>query len=120
MPTISPNEAAKRTSQSRRTIMRAIAKGELPARRTNEGWQIEETDLTAWADAHRQAHAPADARAQPDVAPSPTAREAVLEERIRALEMLLTRMQTANDDLRADRDRWHQFATRPWWKRMAG
>lgn len=24
------------------------------------------------------------------------------------------------DELRADRDRWHAAATRPWWKRLAG
>lgn len=24
------------------------------------------------------------------------------------------------DEIRADRDRWHALATRPWWKRLAG
>ena len=27
---------------------------------------------------------------------------------------------TANDDLRADRDRWAAYASRPWWRRLAG
>ena len=57
----------------------------------------------------------------PDTAP------AVLEERIRGLEALLAEMRqtnaelrTANDDLRADRDRWAAYASRPWWRRLAG
>jgi len=96
--------------------MRAIAKGELIARRTNDGWQIEETALTTWARAHELA----DAHAQSDAHPAPTNREAVLEERIRALEMLLSEIRSANDDLRTDRDRWHTLAIRPWWKRLTG
>jgi len=96
--------------------MRAIAKGELVARRTNGGWQIEEAALTTWAGAHELA----DTHAQPNAHPAPTAREAVLEERVKALEMLLSEMRSANDDLRADRDRWHALALRPWWKRLTG
>ena len=29
-------------------------------------------------------------------------------------------LRTANDDLRADRDRWAAYASRPWWRRLAG
>ncbi|MEN5300468.1 helix-turn-helix domain-containing protein [Brucella sp. TWI559] len=116
MPMITPNEAAKRTGRSRRTVMRAITRGELIARRANDGWQIEEKDLSAWAGAHGRADAPT----YPDAHPAPTADEAVLKERIRALEELLSELRRSNDDLRVDRDRWHQLATRPWWKRLAG
>ena len=50
-----------------------------------------------------------------------------MSERIRGLEALLAEMRqtnaelrTANDDLRADRDRWAAYASRPWWRRLAG
>lgn len=50
----------------------------------------------------------------PDTAP------AVLEERIRGLEILAAELRAQNDDLRADRDRWAAYASRPWWRRLAG
>lgn len=119
MPTITPNEAAKRTGRSRRTVMRAIEGGELQAHRDNRNqWQIDEDGLAQWA---RNEHS------APVAHPAPTAHEAVLEERIRGLEALLAEMRqtnaelrTANDDLRADRDRWAAYASRPWWRRLAG
>ncbi|MBC2886323.1 hypothetical protein H7Q97_13070 [Ochrobactrum sp. CM-21-5] len=39
---------------------------------------------------------------------------------VAVLRELLETMRTANDDLRAERDRWHALAIRPWWKRLAG
>ncbi len=116
MPTLSPNEVAKRSGMSRRSIMRAITKGSLVAKRTNTGWEIEESDYEAWAGAH----APADAQPMRDEQPLPTPENAVLEERIRGLEMLLAEMRRERDDLKEDRDAWRAMAQRPWWRRLAG
>ena len=116
MPTITPNEAAKRTGRSRRTIMRAIEAHEIAAHRDNRNkWQIDEDALAQWARSGQPMRT-----AQPDAHPTPTVNEAVLEERIRTLEMLLTEMRRTNDDLRTDRDAWKSMAQRPWWKRLAG
>ena len=50
MPTITPNEAAKRTGRSRRTIMRAIEAREIEAHRDNRNqWRISEGALAQWA-----------------------------------------------------------------------
>lgn len=112
MPTLTPNEAAQRIGRSRRTIMRAIEAHEIEAHRDNRNqWQIAEDALAQWArneQPMRAAH------------PAPTPSEAVLQERIRALETLLGEMRAANTDLRADRDAWRAMALRPWWKRLAG
>lgn len=112
MPTITPNEASKRTGRSRRTIMRAIDAGELTAHRDNRNqWRIAEGSLAQWAPTEH---------AQPDAQPLPTPKTDVLDERIRGLECLLEEMRRERDDLRNDRDAWREMATRPWWKRLAG
>lgn len=112
MPTITPNEAAKRTGRSRRTVMRAIEARELPAHRDNRNqWQVDEDALAQWALSGQPA---------PSAQPSPTVYEAVLEERIRGLESLLAEVRATNDDLRAERDRWAERTSRPWWRRLAG
>lgn len=106
MPTITPNEAAKRTGMSRRTIMRAITKGELVARRNNRNqWQIDEDGLAQWALNEQKT-----SNAQPEPI-ALSSREAVLEEQIRALKMLL-------DELRTDRDRWHAEAQKGFFSRL--
>lgn len=111
MPMLTPNQAAAAVGKSRRSIMRAITAGEITARRTNDGWKIDELDLDAWANAHAQ---------RPVLS-------AQLEKRIRGLEMLLDEvrasnatLRASNDDLRADRDAWRAMVQRPWWKRLAG
>jgi len=112
MPILSPNEAAKMSGVSRRSIMRAIENGELLARRDNRNqWQIEVESLAQWAP-----NAPA--QPTPTLAHEPSS--AVLEERIRGLEVLLTEMRTDRDALRDDRDAWRAMAQKPWWKRLVG
>lgn len=112
MPTITPNEAAKRTGRSRRTIMRAIEAREIEAHRDNRNqWRISGDALAQWA---------LNEQPMPTVYPAPIASEAVLQERIRALETLLAEMRATADDLRADRDAWRAMVQRPWWKRLAG
>lgn len=97
MPMLTPNEAAKRSSRSRRTIMRAIEAGEIEARRDNRNqWQIDEDALAQWA---RNEQTPTVAH------PTPMVGVAVLDERIRGLEMLL-------DEMREDRDQWREQAQR--------
>lgn len=50
--------------------------------------------------------------------PSPYVRE--LETRIEGLRMLLQAESRRADAAEADRDRWHDLACRPWWRRLAG
>lgn len=131
MPTLSPNDVAKRSGMSRRSVMRAISGGSLIAKRLNTGWGIEETDYEAWMGAH----APADAqpmRVEPALpTPSPTSEVLVLQERVRGLEALVAevRRQQIEEkaearqreaDLEKDRDAWRTMAQRPWWRRLAG
>lgn len=112
MPTLTPNEAAKRTGRSRRTIMRAIEARDIEAHRDNRNqWRISKDALAQWA---------LNEQPIPAAHPAPIASEAVLQERIRALEALLAEMRTTNDNLRADRDAWRAMAQRSWWKRLAG
>lgn len=115
MPTITPNEAAKRSGKSRRTVMRAITKGELSARRTNDGWEIEITALTDWTGAH----APADAQELPAAHPE-TVQVSVLQERIRGLEDLVSELRQAGADMRSDRDHWRSLAQRGILSRLFG
>lgn len=116
---LTPNEVAKRTGKSRRTIMRAIEAGEIEARRDNRNqWQISEDALAHWARSEQPT---------PSAHPAPTTLDA-LHERILGLQLLLDEvrasnaaLQASNDDLRADRDAWRSMAQRPsWWRRLAG
>ena len=116
---LTPNEVARRTGRSRRTIMRAIEAGEIEARRDNRNqWQISENALAHWARNEQPTH---------DAHPAPTASD-VLQAQILGLQMLLDEvrasnaaLQSSNDDLRADRDAWRSMAQRPsWWRRLAG
>lgn len=103
MPNLTPNEAATKTGRSRRTIMRAIETLELAARRDNRNrWQIDEDKLAQWA--HSE-HAHIVVQSEPH----PSAD--VLQERIRALEVML-------DEMRSDRDHWREYAKRGLWSRL--
>lgn len=114
MPIMTPNEVASRSGMSRRTVMRAITKGLLVAKRTNDGWSIEESDFDAWAPAHAQPMRTDD----PSPTPSPSLETAVLEERIRGLEALVTEMEKRVDAANQRGDEWKAMAERPWWKRL--
>ena len=133
MPMLSPTHAARHVGVSRRTLMRAIAKGALPAQRTNSGWKIDEAGLAEWANAHAHAHG------QPTLVPSPVptivpspihelqARIAVLEMEL-ALERQRTEaeLQKATAEARrattaeTDRDHWRAMAQRSLWQRLVG
>jgi len=78
-------------------------------------------------DGTARVHVPLEALVVPGTVPAdvPGTPVPALEARISALEALLAEvrstnvaLQTANEDLRSDRDRWHDLATRPWWKRL--
>lgn len=47
------------------------------------------------------------------------ARAAVLEAQLSGLSDLVATERARGDEARADRDRWHQAANRPWWRRLA-
>ena len=48
MPRLTPNAAAERSGQSRATIIRAIAAGELAATKHRSRWSIDLDDLDRW------------------------------------------------------------------------
>ena len=54
MALLTPPKAEERCGRSRRSIMRAIKDGVLPAEKTNRGWLIDPDALDAWASAHGQ------------------------------------------------------------------
>ena len=131
MPTLSPNDVAKRSGMSRRSVMRAISGGSLIAKRLNTGWGIEEADYAAWIGAHAPAHAPPMREEPASPTSLPTLEVLVLQERVRGLEALVAevRRQQIEEkaearqreaDLEKDRDAWRTMAQRPWWRRLAG
>ena len=65
-------------------------------------------------------HVPVEALGRPRDSTGDSPTTAVLEERIRGLEALAAELRTQNDDLRAERDRWAAYASRPWGRRLAG
>ena len=137
MPMLSPTHAARHAGVSRRTLMRAIAKGELPAQRTNTGWEIDEAGLAEWASAHGHAHAQPTLMPSPVPTPVPTLVPSPIHElqaRIAVLEMELAlerqrieaERQNATAECRrattaeADRDHWRAMAQRSLWQRLVG
>lgn len=122
MPTISPNEAAKRTGRSRRTIMRAIEAREIEASRDNRNqWQIAEDALAQWARNEQPIHTAHAARTSENPVHMQFAR---LEAEVAGLRERLAASEQANADLRSDRDAWRAMADkltapRPWWRRLA-
>lgn len=125
-PALSPKEAAARAKVSRRTIMRAVEAGNLPARRDNRNrWNITAEDLDRWSDAHcaPSGHRPPDAHptahtVAPSVAQDETALElAAARVTITQLELRLedraASVRAAEDRTRAaevERDRWRAMA----------
>lgn len=123
--TLSPREAACLAGVGRSSIMRAIAGGDLPARRDNRNqWQIEREALDRWRMARLDPERalPADPDRTPDrstLAPLSAltqelteARAQAAEERARAdqLEARLDERAALVRAAEADRDRWRALA----------
>lgn len=123
--TLSPREAARLAGVGRSSIMRAIAAGDLPARRDNRNqWQIEREALDRWRVARPDIDRtlPADPDRTPDrAAPDhlsalaqelTEARAQAAEERARAdqLEARLDERAALVRAAEADRDRWRALA----------
>jgi excisionase family DNA binding protein len=116
MPTLSPNEAAKQSGVSRRSIMRAIASGEIIARRDNRNqWQIEAENLAQWAP-----NGSAQAQAQPTPTSEPQTETINAELLIQSLRDLVQAERRRADAAESDRDAWREMAQRSWWKRITG
>jgi hypothetical protein len=116
MPTLSPNQAAKRSGMSRRSIMRAIEAGELAARRDNRNqWQIEVECLAHWA---RSGHAQVEAHPAPT--PERLPETVNTELLIQSLRELIEVERRRADAAEIDRDAWREMAQRSWWKRLVG
>ena len=106
---MSPAQAAQVAEVSRWTILRAIKSHELQASRDNRNhWRITRDDLDIW-----RGHT---VRTVEDLHTSHTPRDtAELRERLAAettradvAEAMLAREQAAMNEMRADRDRWHE------------
>jgi excisionase family DNA binding protein len=132
MPMLSPNEAAKLSGVSRRSIMRAIEAGELTARRNNKNqWQIEAENLAHWAPTAQPMRTEETAQLP---APTPPIDMINTEFLIQSLRDLIDaekrisdaanqRADTAErraDAAESDRDAWREMAQRSWWKRLVG
>lgn len=116
MPTLSPNEAAKQSGISRRSIMRAIETGELAARRDNRNrWQIEAESLAHWA---RSGHVKVEAHPEPTPERQPETINTDL--LVQSLRELIEAERRRADAAETDRDAWREMAQRSWWKRLIG
>ena len=115
MPTLTPNQAAKKLGISRRTIMRAIEQHKIHAIRDNRNqWQIDDADIAHWV---RSEHA--QPIAQATLIPAHPIHE--MQMRIAVLEAELKAATSIIDDLKKDRDAWReqiQNLSRPWWKKI--
>lgn len=115
MPRLTPNAAAERSGQSRATITRAIAAGELEATKHRNRWSIDLDDLDRWtAQRPLSAGRSADGRFQRGEVPEPsqmplTASQSVAEgpqgseathARLEALEALCGALRAEIEDLR--------------------
>jgi hypothetical protein len=107
---LSPGEAAKQVGRTRQSLMKAIRDGRLSATRDAEGrWQIDPAELF---------------RVYPPAQPTPAADSAANTDSLQAQIALL---KDVIEDLRQDRDRWREQATRllppsrrSWWQRLWG
>ena len=115
MPTLTPNQAAKKLGISRRTIMRAIEQHNLHAIRDNRNqWQINDTDLAQWAPSKY---------AQPIAQTTPTLAHPIHEMQIR-IAVLETDLKAATNiisDLKTERDAWREQAQKRgfwFWRRV--
>lgn len=116
MPTLSPNEAAKQSGVSRRSIMRAIEAGELAARRDNRNqWQIEAESLAHWAP-RSTAQDVAQSVPTPERQPETINTDLL----VQSLRELIEAERRRADAAETDRDAWREMAQRSWWKRLVG
>lgn len=125
---LSPEEAAKRVGVSRRTLLRAVQRGELQAVRDNRNrWRVDVESLDAWAAARLPSGpSPAQAQSALDAAQSDGERLAAIRERDELRVQLagrLAELDGVRELLRAveaDRDVWRDLARQPWWQRLFG
>ena len=121
---ISPTEAAKRISVSRRTVMRAIEQGHLLARRDNRNrWKIDPHDVDKWAGGQGvptgHAHLKVPSLPTPDAATSEVELERLRGE-VRTERALREAAEARCVEIGADRDHWRGMAEalarrRRWW-----
>lgn len=124
---LSLRQAAEATATTKSTILRAIQRGRLSASRSDDGgWLIDPAELFR---VYKPRNVPAQADnvvAGQGAPPATTAIPAILEAQIESLREMLRRADREAEDLRADRDKWRDQATRllsdqrPWWRRMTG
>lgn len=114
---MSPAQAAQHVGVSRWTIMRAIKSNEIRAFRDNRNqWKISEKDLLAWRSSS--------VRTAEDVHQTHTnsSTNEVNELRLQ-LATAISRAEAAErarDQAERERDRWHDLAVMPWWKKIIG
>lgn len=114
---MSPAQAAQRAGVSRWTIMRAIKSNEIKAFRDNRNqWRITEEALVGWRPNSERTAEDAHASHAHEVSDEVMELRAKLSAAVSRAEAA----ERARDQAETDRDRWHEFAMRPWWKRLIG
>jgi len=105
-PFLSPRQAATRAGCGRSSVMRALASGDLPARRDNKNrWIIDPADLDRWS-----GHRPDPDRTMTEDRPGPPADTPETLARLAVAEARLADALNRIEDLRADRDHWQNQA----------
>ena len=115
--TLSPQQAADKAGVSRRTIMIAIEKKALHARRDNRNhWKIEKSDLEEWMEARMKS--PTDTTTDiPVEQVSPKTNLMVENSGLKAeLEGVRELLKATQEE----RDQWRDLANRSLWKRIFG
>lgn len=114
---MSPAQAAQRAGVSRWTVMRAINSQELKAFRDNKNqWKIPLEALQGWRASTERTDDEAHKLHTPQIS------EELLElrEKLAVAVGRAEAAERARDQAEVDRDRWHELAMRPWWKRLIG
>lgn len=111
-----PAQAAQIAGVSRSTVSRAIKAGKLPARKGNQGWQIEDEDLREWIGDQVPVQRTSAAHAQDH---QETVRIAVLETENRMLMDQLSKAEKRGEVLEAkietlmSRGLWSRISNKP-------
>jgi DNA-binding MurR/RpiR family transcriptional regulator len=114
---MSPAQAAQCVGVSRWTIMRAIKSQDLLAFRDNKNqWKIASEVLKAWRPSIEHTGA------ESHIMHTQSVSEEVLglREKLAAAVSRAEAAERARDQAEVDRDRWHELAMKPWWKRLIG
>lgn len=118
---MSPAQAAQHAGVSRWTIMRAVKSNALVAFRDNKNqWRIHQEALDEWMSSNVRAHPPAHDVAHEVHSVAALSEIIELKEKLASALSRAEAAERARDQAEADRNRWYELATKPWWRRLIG